>query len=516
MEGTVVNAQGGEPMKKAIIQAISEEHSEGEARVYSAVSDAEGRFSIAPVDPGRYRVFVERTGFIQTGEHHRRSEGIEVSVSRGQQVKGIVLRVLPAAAVTGRVVDEDGDPMPNLEVSVARIAFNACRRQLETAGSARTNDLGEYRIGGLAPARYFVWATPPPEYSRIAERPKSTSKPDYSYVTIYYPGATDPSQAAPLELHPGEDMPIDFSLVRTQTFRIRGTVLGMQLANATGSDPIETVIARRKMSDSTFSQGEVDKDGNFEIRGLAPGTYSLSALTTNSQAASAAQTIEISNSDLNDIRIAAAPMSQIRGRLRIEGQRAPDLASFHVSLEPLEADSYTVMIGAADGNVNRDGSFRMEHVSPGTYEVLLEGKDGYFVKSVLVGGHDVSATGLSVAGPLLGVEVVAMLASAQIDGWVQDSSGAAVPNVMVVAVPSSAHRDRADRYRTALTDQHGHFQMPGLRPDHYTVLAWDDVENGTWCDPEFLKTHETSGTSADLSDGTRQSVRLTVQPTKQP
>ena len=515
MEGTVVNAQGGEPIKKAIIQAISEEHSEGEARVYSSVSDAEGRFSIVPVDPGRYRVFVERTGFIQAGEHHRRSEGIEVSVARGQQVKGVVLRVLPAAAVTGRVIDEDGDPMPDIDVSVARVGFSSCRRQLESAGTARTNDLGEYRIPGLAPAKYFVYVTPPPAYSSIADRQKSKSKPDYSYVTDYYPGVMDPSQAAPVELHPGEDMPIDFSLVRTQTFRIRGTVTGAQIAN-TGSDPIGTAIARRKLFQDTFSQGEVDRDGNFEIRGLAPGTYSLSALTVNSQAASGSQTIEISNSDLNDVRIAAATISQVRGRLRIDGPRAPDLAGFHVSLRPLHEDSYAVMIGAADGSVNRDGTFRIDHVSPGTYEVLLQGGDGYFVNAVLVGGHDVSATGLSVAGSLLGLEVIASPASGQIDGSVQDQAGSVVANAMVVAVPSPSHRDQADRYRTALSDQQGHFQITGLRPDRYTVLAWDDVESGAWCDPDLLKNYEAAGTNADVREGERQTVRLTITSTKQP
>jgi len=65
--------------------------------------------------------------------------------------------MLQAAVITGRVVDEDGDPLPNFEVGLLRKLPGKSREPAVTRND-RTNDLGEYRLFGLAPGRYFVSA----------------------------------------------------------------------------------------------------------------------------------------------------------------------------------------------------------------------------------------------------------------------------------------------------------------------------------------------------------------------
>ena len=62
--------------------------------------------------------------------------------------------------ITGRVVDEFGDPATDVQVSALRYQFVQGTRQLTAAGRVvTTNDIGEYRLFGLSPGQYFVSAT---------------------------------------------------------------------------------------------------------------------------------------------------------------------------------------------------------------------------------------------------------------------------------------------------------------------------------------------------------------------
>ena len=60
--GRVVKEPGGEPLKKSIVELIAENQEEGGN--YTATSDQDGHFEIRSIQPGRYRMFAERTGFI--------------------------------------------------------------------------------------------------------------------------------------------------------------------------------------------------------------------------------------------------------------------------------------------------------------------------------------------------------------------------------------------------------------------------------------------------------------------
>jgi len=224
----------------------------------------------AEIHPGRYRLFVERTGYLEVDAKHRRSEGTVLSLEAGQELKDSVLHMLAAAIITGRVVDEDGDPMPNVDVTVLRRKFSSGRFKFEPNGSSQTNDVGEYRIGGLLAGKYYVSASPLPNFQSLVPAQKSsedraTIQPDMAYVTTYHPDTPDRTQAAALELHAGDALPLDFSLARIHAVRIRGSVAGL----AAGTKAV--VPLRSRDSNSIYEPSEVDQEGKFEIQHVAPG-----------------------------------------------------------------------------------------------------------------------------------------------------------------------------------------------------------------------------------------------------
>src|SRR5207237_9639379 len=63
------------------------------------------------------------------------------------------------SVVGGRVLDEDGDPMPGVMVTVQRYQYLQGDKRLVPAGTSQTDDKGQYRVWGLMPGDYYVNAS---------------------------------------------------------------------------------------------------------------------------------------------------------------------------------------------------------------------------------------------------------------------------------------------------------------------------------------------------------------------
>ena len=84
-----------------------------------------------------------------------------MTLADGQRLDNIDLQLPRAGVVTGKIVDEFGDPVT--DVSVMRDALSVrpgiAPADAERAAAAQTNDIGEYRIYGLSPGQYYISAT---------------------------------------------------------------------------------------------------------------------------------------------------------------------------------------------------------------------------------------------------------------------------------------------------------------------------------------------------------------------
>src|SRR5437867_1702936 len=156
VEGLVVNSATGQPLGKAALtlrRVDSPPGPPGSARTYTATSDASGAFHIMGVEPGKYRLSATRTGFVSAeyGVRDFMQSGTTITLEARQRLGDLQLRMTPNGVITGRIVDEDGEPMAYLQVEAMLSRYSQGRKQLVTYGSASTNDLGEYRIFGLPP-----------------------------------------------------------------------------------------------------------------------------------------------------------------------------------------------------------------------------------------------------------------------------------------------------------------------------------------------------------------------------
>jgi len=86
-----------------------------------------------------------------------------------------------------------------------------------------------------------------------------------------------------------------------------------------------------------------------------------------------------------------------------------------------------------------------------------------------------------------------------------------IANAIVVDVPMAEHRTRPDLYQRDITDESGHFNLRGLNPGKYTVLAFEDLQEDVR-QPEFLKSYRTRGETIQLDEGNRKNVVLKLIP----
>ena len=96
---------------------------------------------------------------------------------------------------------------------------------------------------------------------------------------------------------------------------------------------------------------------------------------------------------------------------------------------------------------------------------------------------------------------------APMDGQVVNRQGT-LADVSVVLVPNV--RRRTELYRTTTTDVSGRFHLDRVPPGDYKVFSWEEVEDGAWYDPEFLRANENRGVPIRIVDGQTASVQAEV------
>jgi len=516
--GTVIQEPSSHPLKKVVVQIMAEDQKRGGN--YTASTDSDGRFHVENLLPGRYRIFFEKTGFVEVNGRGLKADVNVFTVRSGQALDDLLFRMLPTAVITGRVTDEDGDPMSGVRVLAQRKKPGKSGR--EAAGTEATNDLGEYRVSGLFPGQYWIVAIPPPDFRDYEpsheKKAQDGDAADSRYLTTYYPGTYDAMQASPIILKAGDEMPANFTLVPSRTYRIRGIITGISAMQK----PVVEVMSK---SGDAFraNASEIGADGQFEVRGVGPGSYVVRVNAGTEKALlSAHQDVNVVAADVEGLKLTPLPSFNLSGHIRVEttfeNRNSTDLTQYTANLRQAEAgeDSALFMpqeFFGVNASVDRFGNFEFKNINAGDYVVQVYGGDGQgsFLKSVTLGGRDVSS-GFTASGPAT-LELVVSTKGGAIEGVVVEKEkdvddAHPVANATVVAVPEEKYRGLPDRFITGATDQRGVFSIRGLHPGSYTLYAWQDIEDGIWRDPAFLKSQEANGTAVQVEEGSDQKIDM--------
>jgi protocatechuate 3,4-dioxygenase beta subunit len=244
------------------------------------LTDQDGRFVFDKLAPGSYRVDVQKTGLAALVEPGRAPA---TAVSAGQTTE-IALRLQKGAVIAGKLLDASGEPLTDARIMAMR-RFNgdapaalAVRLMPAPGGGQQTNDLGEFRLAGLAPGEYYVAAMPrggsPFGGPAVAPTANGTA-----HTTTYYPGTIDQAAAHAIKVAAGETVDqIVFSMQSVPAFRIAGRVVDENSAPVAGAMVMLTGDPR---TNNAFmgptGNARTGDDGRFTIAEVPTGTYRVQA-----------------------------------------------------------------------------------------------------------------------------------------------------------------------------------------------------------------------------------------------
>jgi hypothetical protein len=508
LEGKVVNSVTGEPVRRARVIANGQMRPgtrppAGQPMTpppqFSATTDAEGRFAFDVLEPGRYALSAQRDGFSSPTTQGGITR-ISVSLAARENKTDVLLRVLPLSIITGRIRDEQGDPVRRVQVSAMVYQYSSRGKQLVTRSSGSSNDLGEYRMFDLPPGKYYLKASPQPVLTTTFTRGARGADEDV-LAAAFYPGVSDPEAAAAIEARPGEELRgIDLILRRVRGVSVRGRVVKPAGASGAGMVMLAGDATER-------AAGVMDAQGGFEIRGVTPGTYDLTSnMAVAGKRYAGRLPIQVGAADIEGLELRLQPPMDLNGVVRVEGNSSLNPAQTRVALEGRSLSFISTVGGGKE-----EGAFTIKGVEPGVYKPTVSTALDLYVKSVRCGNAEVGDAGLDLSGGApCDLSITLSANGGQIDGRIdRDSSGPAVP-VFVTLVPSGLRRDPS-RFKMSSVDPTGGFRLPGIAPGAYRLYAWEDVDaTAVRYDPDYLKAYESLGQSVQISENGKETVTLKV------
>jgi hypothetical protein len=518
VSGQVLGAGNNEPLRKA--RVILRNQDDLGADPFVAITDIEGRFSVTGILPGRYHLDVERDGYVSQsyGENESGNSSSILALDSGQNISDLIFRLQKRGAITGRVTDEDGDPVEGVVV-VALVRRRARGKESsDEVGRAQTNDLGEYRIFDLRAGRYFVRAT----FERNAwsvvgkiQLGGSTVEAAGGYLPTYYSNVSDISRASAVDVRPGDEVPrVDFTLLRGQSYRVRGQIFNAAVEHPRSYGTSVNLVpkGRELISRADLRHGQVDpRTGGFEIDDVPPGSYTLYAEYQDQQGwFMGSMQVDVVNTEVNSIRVVITHGAAVSGRVVSEGKMAAS-SEYNVHFEPRDSQALSENEFAT---AKIDGAFSVAGLSDGVYDIDVSSFEcsTCFLKSASVNGLDVLEAGLLVSSGSAPspIELVYSDATGTVDGTVIQEDGLPVAGATVMLFPD--HVRRADRpdYRTGSTDQYGRFVVKGVVPGNYHAFAWQAFDSDTYTDPEFLKPLEQNAQAFSISEREKKTLQLTL------
>jgi hypothetical protein len=546
ISGIVTRADTHLPVKNVQVTVMgraegapdSTDPSEVASQVYqsNANSDDKGHFEFADLAPGIYYVHATHTGMVMKGAEARNSMLVKLEAGQPQNLN---LVMLPGGAITGRVLNEDGEPMQNVSVAALHYVYTVAGRRLTEAKRATSDDKGDYRLFSLKPGSYLLIAdTARPSFDNpettgfaigASPRAGAAKKEQKIYAPTYYQNESSLDQALPIVLKPGDETHADFNLVRVSAHHIRGKVSGITPPKSADKQEFHCFVsANRQGSQFPVAFTLIGKDSSFDIGPVAPGKYKISAIEQESEhSTSGSKDVVVGSADVTDVTIALGGGSrQIQGVVRAEGDTKIDYSKLYVVLVPAgdgDASSESMNIiegfesGAGFAEVGKDGSFKLD-VSPSTklYQLVLSarstGLEDWFTSKVIAAGKDVLASGFKITeSEPRALEVVVSDKGAALEGTALDAEEKPFPNAEVIAVPSDPKlRKRVDLIQKTTADQQGHFKLRGVRPGEYVAMALEYAEEQPFLEDRFLTQNSAQVQTVKAEPGGKQTIELKV------
>src|SRR5205085_12101686 len=166
----------------------------------SGMTDADGRFQLARVPAGRYRVKTAAPAFYNETDGNGYGSGKPIMLAEGETVDDITIALRRGGVITGHLTDAAGRPLIQERVFLSQVGPRGDKREYYPSNfnMLQTDDRGVYRVYGLPAGRYLVSAGTP-----IHEGAARIGFGNSYYAQTFYPGVSDEAKANAVEVTEG-------------------------------------------------------------------------------------------------------------------------------------------------------------------------------------------------------------------------------------------------------------------------------------------------------------------------
>jgi hypothetical protein len=467
----------------------------------ATITDATGTFAITDLPAGQYRLVFQHQNYPQA-----RFGGLvkSVEVKAGETSGPIAVDLMPGASVSGRITDEEGEPIQGCFVQPHPVKNP--EQGVPMQGNPTTNEDGDYRFYSVPPGKYILAAQC--QMQVFQPRPFSAGPdppPSRAYPMQYYPLATDAKAAEAVELTPGnEKSGVDFRMRPAPVTQIHGVFspTGVDLKGRNVN--LQLIPADRSRQNGMFAGANVDvAKGTFEFRQVFPGSYEVTAFSNDGddKRAGATQRIEVNDRPL-DVVLELHPAFEISGKVELDassntnsnatpsnqGNLAAVISSVPITVSGRGlSGSFGVPVSNGKPSLNQvniqlfplhqtgmpfpqtqageDGSFTLKGVIPGVWRIQVNGPS-VFAKSAWLGSADVTNAAIDLSSGAAGaLRIVLSTNMATIRG-----SAPAGQTVYAQRIDDDMLFRNS---RGSGVDPSGQYTMSNLPPGKYRLLLTD-------------------------------------------
>ena len=450
----------------------------------------------------------------------------------GLDTEHLVLRLAPGATLSGKVLNEAGEPEQGATVSLYVQDRSAGVDRIQAIQGEHTDDQGTYEFWPLNAGTYFLAARASPWYAlhptSVGQDRANTPSAfdpslDVAYPITYYNDVTEPDQALPIPIRGGDHLEADIHLNPVSALHLRLRVpefaqrasKDLLLRSLLSEDVQETRVREVFFLFPTLLQPSFNGEdvpvtdareispGIFEITGVPAGRYRAQILTSRPGEPITTSTVEMDlGADRQELDLSkGVPASRVHAAVRLAGQEKPPR-----QLRILLRNSKLRVV--AEQEVDNKGEVEFPNVFPGKYELLARASGAaYSVFRISSQGAEISGDVLPVtAGSSLNISITLVGSATRIEGFAK-RNGQPVPGAMVVLVPKTPESNR-DLFRRDQSDLDGSFNLADVIPGSYTVCAIANGWDLDWTKPAVIASYCKHPLSVVVPDRAAGSIEL--------
>ena len=501
-------------------------------RPRQATTDSQGAFEFTGLPAGSYRVFANASQYspqyLGMAFGGKRPNGFGLSdpgqpiqLGEGQSFDKVLIALPRGGVITGRVTDENGEPLTRVQVYTVFFPPGSSRGMRMGSGS-QTDDLGQFRVYGLQPGEHAVVAEGMRNNFVPPNAPPETEEDKIGFVTTYYPGTADEGAAQRIRTRVGTETPgIEIRLLQDRLYRVSGTVVdsqGQPLARVNGQ-----VMRRTPGMTGGSSYGfNTDEKGQFQMRNVASGNYRLIVRQTRPYGPGpgpqtdlgemASVPLTIAGADVDNVLVMTTPGITITGQVVFEqGPPSPMPAQLRIMATVGNPDEMSGLQSPQPALVKPDLTFTMKGLLG---ELLLRASaPNQYLKSVMAGSEDITDKPREFKSNDR-VTITLTSRASTVEGNVSDAAGAPTTDagIILFSEDKAFWRFNSSRVRRSPVDPSGHFRLAGLLPGRYLIVAVvrDRINVPMSNDPALFEELSKVATALVIGEDEERSVDLKV------